>query len=379
MTNKASGLCQNGFEKLQQVFEENFHQYDEVGAAIALVQNGELVVDLQAGHQDVDRQVPWQESTVANVWSTTKGVVGMCFAMLVDRGVLSYQTKLSEYWPAFDTEEKKHITLAMLLSHQSGLCGFRDEATVGDLYQRQNAAQTLATMQPFWVPGESYGYHAISVGILASEFLVRVCGRSIKQFVKEELAEPFGLSISIGLEEERYAQAATMIAPADMQASDLAAQMNEVQQAALNNPPLTPDLPNTDEWRQADIPSANGFATATALAKLYGAMSGSGSIDGKVLMSPNAIKQATTVQTGEGVDQVLQMPGQWSCGFLKNAMGIYGPGENAFGHSGWGGSFAFADPDKGIGFAYTMNRMGTDLIGDPRNMALLAALYEALG
>jgi len=63
---------------------------------------------------------------------------------------------------------------------------------------------------------------------------------------------------------------------------------------------------------------------------------------------------------------------------LKNAMGIYGPSENAFGHSGWGGSFAFADPDKGIGFAYTMNRMGTDLIGDPRNMALLAALYEAL-
>lgn len=378
MTINASGMCQKDYEPLKKAFENNFREYDEVGASIALVKNGELVVDLYAGYKDSERLEPWDPRTVANVWSTTKGVVGICFAILVDRGVLSYQSKLSEYWPEFDTDLKRDITLAMLLSHQSGLCGFRHQASPEDLFQREAAALKLATMEPFWNPGEAYGYHAISVGILASEFMVRVTGKSLKTFVNEELAKRFNLDISIGLDRSQYDQVATMLAPADMQASDLALNMTEIQNAALNNPPLMPDMPNTEAWRDADIPSANGFSTATALAKLYGALSADGYIGDIKLLSTGVIEEATTVRTGSGVDMVLQMPGQWACGFLKNSLGVYGPNPNAYGHSGWGGSFAFADPDQGIGFAYTMNKMGTELIGDPRNLSLVAALYESL-
>jgi len=374
MTTDIKGLCPPAFTNLKRAFAQNFEQLGEVGAAISLVQNGEVLVDLYAGQRDVEKQLPWQADTRANVWSTTKGVVGICFAILVDRGVLSYETKLAEYWPAFKTEDKQHITLAMLLSHQAGLVGMRGDCSAEDIYSRQQAAERLATMQPFWPPGEAFGYHAISAGIMASEFMFRVCGRSIKQFVAEEFEQALGLDISIGLTPENYSCAATMIGPSKG-AADLIGDLNEIQHASINGPALEPTLPNSDAWRQADIPSANGFATATALAKLFDAMANEGCVEDKKLLSAATIAQATARQTPDGLDQVFQMPVQWACGFLKNSVQVYGPSANAFGHSGWGGSFAFADPDQGIGFAYTMNRMGTELIGDPRNMALLQALY----
>ena len=65
---------------------------------------------------------------------------------------------------------------------------------------------------------------------------------------------------------------------------------------------------------------------------------------------------------------------------MRNAgLGVYGPGARTFGHSGWGGACAFADPDRRLGFAYVMNRQSPDLMGDPRPRRLIAALYEAIG
>lgn len=378
MTTDIKGSCQKRFGNLYEAFSENFKLREETGAAIALVQNGELLVDLHAGHCDKDRRQLWQRDTLVNVWSTTKGVTATCFALLVDRGLITYETKLSEYWDSFDTDDKRHITVAMLLSHQAGLCGFREPAVVSDFYHRREAAERLARMEPFWTPGDGSGYHPISVGILASEFMVKVCGKSLQQFVRDELAGVFSLEISIGLTPDNYHRAAQMIAPQDLAPGDIVDSMDATQRAALDNPVLNPELPNTEAWRQADIPSANGFATAQSLATLYGALANDGRIDGRQLLSADTIKAATRIQNGGGEDRVMKMPAPWACGFLRNAMGVYGPSAKAFGHSGWGGSFAFADPDAGIGFAYTMNKMGTDLVGDPRAVALVSALYQDL-
>lgn len=123
-------------------------------------------------------------------------------------------------------------------------------------------------------------------------------------------------------------------------------------------------------------PSANGFATARGLARLYGALAKDGQLDGTQLVSPEVLTAATEEQIS-GIDAVLGVEASWGCGFLRNGNGVYGPNDSAYGHSGWGGSFAFADPSAGIGMAYTMNRMGTDLMGDPRNMALIEAVYAA--
>jgi CubicO group peptidase (beta-lactamase class C family) len=146
-------------------------------------------------------------------------------------------------------------------------------------------------------------------------------------------------------------------------------ELTQSQMAALANPPLDPLLPNDPAWRAAEIPSANGFATARGLAHLYGELARGGGN----LVSPDVLGTATQVRY-EGLDAVLGVPARWAAGFLRNVSGVYGKSEAAYGHGGWGGSFAFADPERRLGFAYIMNRMGTDLIGDPRNIALIASI-----
>ena len=367
---KVSGLCDPGFGPLREAFEANFSERGEIGAAIALVVDGKLAVDLWGGSTDGGGTHHWQADTLVNIWSTTKGVTATCFAMLVDRGQIEYDKPVAHYWPEFGVAGKEQVTVAMMLSHQAGLCGFDSPASMADLYDLGSAAARLAAMEPLWEPGTQSGYHAITVGFLASELFRRVEGRSIREFVADELS---AFDLSIGLPADRTARAATMIAPPSLSSAPAMPELSQVQIAALANPVMDPTVPNTAEWRAAQIPSANGFAHARGLAQLYGALATGNSL----VASAETVAEATRVRI-EGPDAVLGLAARWASGFLRNILGLYGTNESAFGHSGWGGSFAFADPDRKLGFAYTPNRMGSDLVGDPRSVALVAALETCL-
>lgn len=368
------GNCSPEYAALERAFESNFSERNEVGASLALVVDGKLVVDLWGGVKDPETGAPWQADTLVNVWSTTKGVTAACFAMLVSRGQLTYDTLVAQHWPEFAQNGKQDVSVAMLLSHQAGLCGFREPTTLEQLYDMTASAERLAAMEPFWVPGEAHGYHAITAGYLANELFRRVEGRSIQQFVADELHSKHGLELYIGLPRALAERAASIVAQPELSSVQTELELTAVQQAAMANPVLSPTLPNTDGWRAAEIPSANGFATARGLAALYGCMAGSGILDETAIMQPSVLAQASTPQAS-GVDLVMGMDVRWGCGFLCNSLNLYGTNPWAFGHSGWGGSFAFADPERKLGMAYTMNRMGADLVGDTRNLALMNAIY----
>ena len=167
-----------------------------------------------------------------------------------------------------------------------------------------------------------------------------------------------------------------MIAPPELGTANMATDLNPSQAAAYLNPVVEPLLPNTAAWRACEIPSANGFSNARSLARLFGAVAADGMLDGRRIVSRETLAAATTEQI-RGVDEVLGVPARWGIGFLLNTDGLYGPQEAAFGHSGWGGSFVMIDPVRRMVVAYAMNRMGTDLVGDPRDVALIAAAYQA--
>lgn len=361
------GFCDPGFAAVRAAFEANFAARGEVGASVAVARRGELVVDLWGGLADPETDRPWQHDTLVNIWSTTKGVTALAMAMLVDRGLLAYDEPVARYWPAFAAQGKGAITVAMLLSHQAGLCGFDEPIAIEQLYDAAGAADRLAEMAPLCEPGSSAGYHAITIGFLADALCRRVDGRSLATFVRDEFAEA---DLTIGLPADREHRAARILAPPALGTAALVTDLTPIQQAALLNPPLDPLLPNTTGWRQAEIPSANGFGTARGLALLYGRVSG-----GRPLVSETTLAEAASVRWA-GRDAVLSHEARWAAGFLRNVGGLYGPNDRSFGHSGWGGAFAFADPDAELAIAYTMNRMGSDLVGDPRNRALVEAVYS---
>tara|TARA_R110000868_G_scaffold222266_1_gene474170 strand:- start:1456 stop:2595 length:1140 start_codon:yes stop_codon:yes gene_type:complete len=368
------GTCAKGYEAVRETFAANFATAGDVGASVSLVHRGEVMVDLWGGYADAARTKSWTRDTLANVWSTTKGMGALVCGMLVERGHIAYADKVSKYWPEFAAEGKGNITIGQMLSHQAGLCGPTVPTTVEEMCNHALMAERLAAQAPLWEPGSKSGYHALTVGILAGEIVARVTGKSIGTWFHENVARPFEVDFFIGLPASEDHRVAEMI-PA--KTSNMPGTLNTSQMAALGNPAPNARTPNERFWRGAELSSANGQGTASAIARVYGALASDGKIGGKELVKPVTIRAMTAVQI-EGTDDVLAMPARWGAGFILNVGGLYGPNNESFGHSGWGGSFGFADPKTDTGMAYVMNQMGPDLAGDARANALIAAAYTAL-
>jgi CubicO group peptidase (beta-lactamase class C family) len=376
MTAEVHGTVAPGFEAARQVFAANFARegdYREVGASFAVFHGGRPVVDLWGGFADRAGKRVWTRDTLINVWSSTKGVVALAAAMLVERGLIRYEDRVSSVWPEFAQGGKQDVTFAHILSHQAGLPGFAEPTTGEDQYDWQSCCAKLARQKPVWAPGTASSYHAMTFGWLAGEVVRRVAGKSVGRFVAEEIAKPLDADIFIGLPQAQESRAAEMIGP---RSPAVFPPLSDVAMMALTNPQQNPESPNARAWRAAEIPAANGQASAAGLARIYALLAGSGELDGVKLVSPATIAKMTAPATADGrADMFLGFVDAWAMGVILNTPGVYGANPRAFGHSGWGGSFGCADPDAQIAIGYVCNQMGPELVGDPRTLSLCATIF----
>jgi CubicO group peptidase (beta-lactamase class C family) len=365
-TPDVQGRVEPGFEAARDAFAANFARtgdYQEVGAGFAAFHRGRLVVDLWGGSADRARARPWTRGTLANVWSSTKAVTATAMAMLVDRGLVRYEDKMAVHWPGFATD----VTIAQMLSHQAGLPGFVEPTSVADQCDWEGCTAKLARQKPVWAPGTATSYHAMTHGWLAGEVVRRVSGASIGRFVADNIAGPLGADVFIGLPESEEHRVAEMIGP---RGAPVMPPLPDVAMMALTNPQQDPEAPNTRAWRAAEIPAANGQASALGLATLYAGL--------PRLLSAETLARMTAPATSDGrKDIFLGFTDSWGMGVALNKPGIYGPNVRAFGHSGWGGSFGCTDPDADVAIGYVCNQMGAELVGDPRTAGLCMAVISS--
>jgi CubicO group peptidase (beta-lactamase class C family) len=263
------------------------------------------------------------------------------------------------------------VTLAHVLSHQAGLPGFVEPTTAMDQCDFDGCVAKLARQKPVWEPGTATSYHAMTYGWLAGEIVRRVAHKSIGRLVAEEIAKPLDADLFIGLPEKEDARTAEMLAP---KSPAVPPPLPDVAIMALTNPEQDPKLPNTRVWRAAEIPAANGHASAMGLARFYAALATDHGCEGVRLLSPAMHDRMVRPATEGRTDMFLGFTDSWGMGVALNTPGIYGPNPRAFGHSGWGGSFGCADPDAGVAIGYVCNQMGPELVGDPRTAGLCAAV-----
>ncbi|MDO9245343.1 MAG: serine hydrolase domain-containing protein [Phenylobacterium sp.] len=369
------GTCAPAFYAVREAFEANFARGEELGARFSLVRKGEVLVDLWAGFADRQRRQPFSDTTLTSIFSSTKAIAALLIARLVDAGKLDYGQTVASVWPEFAANGKAAITVEQAMSHQAGLSGFPDPMEPSLWFDWNAICAKLAAMAPLWPPGTASGYHPVTFGYLAGEIFRRVDGRTMGTALREDLAVPFGLDLWIGLPDAEHGRAADMQRP---KGPAKFGEINEATRAAFLTPWSSAGGRGQAEWRRTEIPSANGHATALALARLFGALADDGWLDGEVILSPALIAEASRERIG-GQDLVLPFEMSWGAGFMRNApVKVWGPGEHTFGHSGWGGSCVFADPQTGLAGAYVMNRQSTDLIGDRRPKALIEAAYGSL-
>jgi len=385
------GLCKTGYERVRDAFARNFEEHGEVGAALSLVVDGETVVDLWGGHADGALTRPWEEDTIVNTFSTTKGITTVCALRLVEQGKLDVDAPVAKYWPEFAAAGKEDIPVRYLLSHRAGLPGIDGMLSVEKAYEWEPLVAALAAQKPFWEPGSQFGYHAVTFGALVGEVIRRISGKSVGTFWREEFAEPLGLDFHIGFGEELDERCATMI-PAPL--PDLSEVDHPLVKAMFDPSSLTfkafmvsplmmvnPLYMNTREWRAAEIPAANGHGTARALARLYGVLATGGTLDGAQVLKPETIEMATQTQS-QGEDAIVLFPMRFGLGFLLDIPEFQiSPNGTVFGHAGMGGSFGFADPEAKYGVGYVMNKMmltDPENQEDPRWRGMFDAIYESV-
>ena len=371
------GECDPQFSKVKETFEK-LHQEDrEIGSCFAVYKDGKPLVDLWGGFQDKDKTKPWQKDNLVTVYSTTKGVAAFCIALAMEKGLLKYEEKVSTYWPEFANNGKEDITVGMLMSHQAGICS-PETRNVDDYYNQSLMAEKLAGMTPIWEPGTASGYHSMTFGWLTSELILRVTGKSLGTYFREEVGDQHEIDFFIGLPESEDHRVAELV-PFDIVRNENSDQqkieLTEAQKSQRNSAG-TLDIQNTKAWRQAEIPSANGQGNAGGLAKFYSLIVPED--NSLKVLKDDTVNQMTTMQI-EGRDLVLAVQVRWGVGFILNKHKvIYGPIEGAFGHSGYGGSCAFGDPENKIGVSYVMNRMLDNFNADGRSIELINATYECL-
>jgi len=140
---------------------------------------------------------------------------------------------------------------------------------------------------------------------------------------------------------------------------------------------------NGPEIRSASLPAMGGIGSARALAKFFAMLANGGSWQGREYLAPQILEWIAASAT-QGFDPVLHREMAFAAGFTRDPVDaagkkirvMLGPSTAAFGHAGAGGSLAFADPERGLGFAYVMNQMELGVLPHERCQSLVRALYS---
>jgi CubicO group peptidase (beta-lactamase class C family) len=378
-----NGMLEPGFEPVLAAFQENYRSEDEVGSAVSVVIDGRTVVDLWGGWRDGARQREWQKDTLVCMMSVSKGITGMAFNLLVDRGLVDVNAPVARYWKEFAQNGKESLPVRFLLDHRAGLPIITDPMWPGAIFDHHATCEALARQAPLWEPGTVAAYHIHTQGFLLGEIIRRVTGKTVGQFIREEIALPLDADFILGSMSEHDQARVAEVLP-NMEARLFAAKEVEKDtlrsKAFVQNPAEPwPVTLNSRAWRESEIASGNGHGNARGVARIYGAFARGGELDGVRLTSPASVEAMITEQ--HNITEVMQeRPYHQALGILLNTPeAVYmGPNPRAFGHHGIGGSIGFGDPDTRIGFSYAANRMHAVGTNGPRAARLIDALYKCL-
>ncbi|WP_433522123.1 serine hydrolase domain-containing protein [Nocardia pseudovaccinii] len=380
-----------GFGPVADAFRRNFARHGEIGAAVAVYAGDRPVVDLWAGHRDRRRTLPWERDTIVPVFSSTKGMAAFVVATMVSKGLLDYEEPVAKYWPEFAAQGKGTVTVRQLIDHQAGLSGLDTVVRLRQIADLDGLATILAAQRPAWRPGTRHGYHAITLGLYQGELVRRADPehRTLGRIFAEEIAKPLDLDFFIGLPAEQSMERIATLAATEgvdilRYERDIPVRIGAeifakrgLSHAALTNPRIgAPVRASRRELLELEMPGSNGVGNARSLAKTYGAAAGR---TGALPIEDAVLDRlaATAADDVPADDLVLHTKSRYHLGFRKSRGSFsFGSDKRAYGTTGLGGSFGFADPATGLGFGYSMNRLGLAVLDDVRSRNLRNALLR---
>jgi len=354
------------------------------GAALCVYHCGQPVIDIWGGTRD-EAGNPWQHDTISLSYSTTKGVASTLLHILVDDGLIDYDEPVAKYWPEFAQAGKDRITVRQLMSHEAGLYDIRSMVDhASRMMDWQYMTDALAAAEPCHKPGAAHGYHGFTYGWLVGELIQRVSGQSFQDVLTERLVKPLDADgLYVGVPSDQIDRRARLIMAGVQRSKDAAEKFRSYLKKtsrllATLRIPLDPNqvaaalIPegiedvdfNSEEFQSVPIPAANGMFTARSLARMYAVLANGGQLNGTRLLSKPTLERATTRQN-RGIGKVIPFPMHWRLGYHR-PFTIGGGVTRGFGHFGFGGSGAWADPQRKLSVAMVLNSGVGTPFGDMR-------------
>lgn len=363
-----NGYCEEKYNPVKKIFEDYFLKQEEIGASFAIYKEGKPLIDLHGGFKDKNNE-NWEENTIVNVFSATKGVYEIIVSILIDQNILDLEKPVSYYWGAFKQSNKREIKLKHILSHQSGLYRFKEKITQEDLLDWNKIITILENQQPDHPCGERTYYHAKTHGFLIGEIIKKTTNKSLGELTSQLLSKKLGLNFFIGVPKNKLSNVAFLYE--DKTENKISSEFN-----AFNNPEHEINFYNKESLQRAEIPSMNGHGNARSVAIIYDTFVNDLILEKKILLSKSSIKKCLT-ESFIRIDESLMLPIRWSqIGLILRGGWLFGKNRESFGHNGWGGSLGFADPILGIGVSYVTNKINPSMGSDFRIINLLKEFYK---
>jgi CubicO group peptidase (beta-lactamase class C family) len=372
------GFTAPGFEALRGALARTVALDRRGGAALSVVRDGELVVEIVAGSGS-DDSTPRTPATTQTCFSCSKGVVATALLILIERGELELDAPVARYWPEFAEHGKGDLLVRHIVSHMSGQPAFRAALTPEDLADDALTESTVASDEPWWPAGTALSYQSFTYGAFCGGLVRRITGESVGSFIQREIATPLELDFWIGLPRERERDVAPVHEVPEDELTPLT--NNPAQRARLLNPAVlrgaTEVIWNSRLYHAGEIPGAGGISTATALARLYGCLAIGGTLGGHELLRPETIELGRT-ELSSGPEVLADWNSRFGVGFMLPTADDPDYDPLAFGHSGYGGLSSGAWPSHRTGFAYLTTALRGDPIGGERQNQMLGALAATL-
>lgn len=378
------GTCDPRFAAVRDVLAASVDAGDDLGAAVAVHAGGVPVVDLWGGVADKRAERPWERDTPCITFSCTKAVTATAVLLLAERGDGRLDVPMAQWWPEFAASGKETITTEDVLTHCAGLPAFDRQVSVAEAAEPADMAAQLAGQRPEWTPGTAHGYHAITFGWLAGEFVRRHTGADVGDVVHAELGADLHVGVSHRLLDSALPPARIAGGrPMRIEPEDVAAGPGEMRRLtaatgdetslyrrSTGNPAgsFNDPLLLTAGW-----PAAGLVCTARALTDFYARL-----MAGEIV-SAETLRWAAAERV-RGPDRTLVLESAFGLGLMRASANMFLPPParaGAFGHPGASGALGFADPEADIAFAYIPN-LARPGAGDRRAHHLVRAVYEAL-
>ncbi|MES2625643.1 MAG: serine hydrolase domain-containing protein, partial [Pseudomonadota bacterium] len=371
------------YKAVTDAFCENFNDEDEVGAAVSVMRDGKTVVDLWGGWCDAKMSKPWEAATTVCMMSVAKGITAICFNMLIDRGLVDPNARVTDYWPEYGKNGKEKTLVRHFLDHTAAVPVLTTNPLwPGAMFDREAMIHALEDQEPLWEIGTKAAYHVHHQGFLLGEIMRRVTGATVGPFLRSEVAAPLGAEYYIGRMSAAEQATVSEVMPnmsAGLFAAKDHADQTTLRALAFKQNPLEAwaTTMNSAIWRTCEIASGSGHGNARGVARIYGALGNGGELDGVRLMRKESI-EAMIVEQHNQTEAFQDRPYHQALGILLNTVeAVYmGPNRRSFGHHGLGGSIGFCDPDEHIGFSYACNKMHAVATNGPRAARLINALYS---